>query len=90
MDVTAVIREVLTEEGRLGLPVADIGDLDDLYKRGLTSHASVGLMLALEDRFGIEFPDALLAKATFESIGAIRDALSTLGVVGDTAPTSVE
>ena len=37
-------------------------------------------MLALEDAFDIEFPDALLKKSTFESIAAIADALDSLGV----------
>jgi acyl carrier protein len=37
-------------------------------------------MLALEDEFDIEFPDALLKKSTFETIAAIRDALVSLGV----------
>jgi acyl carrier protein len=37
-------------------------------------------MLALEDAFDFEFPDALLVKSTFESIAALRNALTTLGV----------
>ena len=51
----------------------------DLYRAGLTSHASVNVMLALEDAFDIEFPDALLKKSTFESIAAIADALDPSG-----------
>jgi acyl carrier protein len=45
----------------------------------MTSHASVNVMLALEDAFGVEFPDAMLRKSTFASVSAIRDALGTLG-----------
>ena len=44
----------------------------------MTSHASVNVMLALEDAFDIEFPDALLTKHTFCTVATIRDAVSTL------------
>ena len=43
----------------------------DLYELGMTSHASVEVMLALEDSFGIEFPDRMLRREVFESVGAI-------------------
>jgi acyl carrier protein len=56
-------------------------DDDDLYQSGLSSHASVNVMLALEDAFDVEFPDALLRKGTFQSVAAIREALESLGVV---------
>lgn len=74
------IRDVLIEHGRLPVEVETLGDTDDLYESGLTSHASVNVMLALEDTFDIEFPDSLLRKGTFESVAAIRAALATLGV----------
>jgi acyl carrier protein len=44
----------------------------------MTSHASVNVMLALEDEFDIEFPESMLRKSTFESVYAIREALSEL------------
>jgi acyl carrier protein len=44
----------------------------------MTSHASVSVMLALEDAFDIEFPEAMLRKGTFESVSAISAALATL------------
>ncbi|MCL2514622.1 MAG: acyl carrier protein [Microbacteriaceae bacterium] len=75
------IRSVLTEYARLQTPVVALGDSDDLYQAGFTSHASVNVMLGLEDAFEVEFPDELLRKATFQSIAAIRDALETLGVL---------
>jgi acyl carrier protein len=75
---TARIRTLITEHGRLAVDVSTLGDDDDLYRAGLTSHASVNLMLAIEDEFEIEFPEALLRRKTFESVAAISDALSTL------------
>jgi acyl carrier protein len=44
----------------------------------MTSHASVNLMLALEDAFEIEFPDRMLRRSVFESVAAIRAALTEL------------
>jgi acyl carrier protein len=46
----------------------------------MTSHASVNVMLALEDRFDVEFPDRMLKRSVFESIAAIHDALGELQV----------
>ena len=74
------IREVLKGHGRLPIEVGSLRDDDDLYELGLTSHASVNVMLALEDEFDVEFPDVLLRKGTFQSIAAIRSALVSLGV----------
>ncbi|MBB2890162.1 acyl carrier protein [Flexivirga oryzae] len=72
------IKEVLAAYGRLPNPVESLGPNDDLYRAGLTSHASVNVMLGLEDEFDIEFPDSMLRKSTFESIAAIEAALQTL------------
>ncbi len=52
---------------------------DDLYRAGLTSHASVNVMLAVEDAFDIEFPERLLRKSTFASIAAIVAAVDEVG-----------
>lgn len=72
------IRDILAESGWLAANVAELSDEDDLYAAGLTSHGSVNLMLALEERFDIEFPEQLLRRRTFESIAAIRAAVSGL------------
>ena len=74
------IRKVLAAYGRMPGDIANLSDGDDLYAAGLSSHASVDVMLALEDAFGLEFPDAMLRKSTFESVAAIRQALAELGV----------
>ena len=55
-----------------------IGIDDDLYEAGMTSHASVNVMLGLEDSFDIEFPDELLRRGTFQTIRAIDTAVSGL------------
>ncbi len=53
----------------------------DLFAAGMTSHASVNVMLALEDELDIEFPERLLKKSTFSSIASILDALDQLAPV---------
>lgn len=72
------VRAVLAEHAKLPVDPGTIGTDDDLYAAGLTSHASVNVMLALEDEFDIEFPDRLLRKSTFSSISAITGALAEL------------
>ena len=74
------IRRVIEQFAKLPIGVASISDRDDLYQAGLTSHASVNLMLALEDEFDIEFPESMLKRQTFESIEAIATALIELAV----------
>lgn len=72
------IREVLATYAKLPVDIATVGYDADLYQVGLTSHASVNVMLGLEDAFDVEFPDALLRKDTFQSIASIADALRGL------------
>ena len=77
--IDAQIRTVLKDHARLGKDALSLDVNEDLYQAGMTSHASVNVMLALEDTFDVEFPDAMLRKSTFESIAAIDEALATLG-----------
>ena len=79
--MTDTIRSVLGAHARLAVPTDAITDDMDLYDAGMTSHASVTVMLALEDTFDIEFPERMLRKATFSSVAAIRDAVSQLTTV---------
>ena len=74
------IRAILKEHGRLSKDAAALAEGDDLYQAGMTSHASVNLMLALEDAFDIEFPERLLRRQTFESIQAISRAIDELAL----------
>lgn len=78
--MTNGIREIIEVHGRLPVEVSSLPDDANLYQAGMTSHASVNLMLALEDRFDVEFPDEMLTRTAFESVVAIRAALRSLGV----------
>jgi acyl carrier protein len=72
------IRQAIKDHARLPIDASTLADDDDLYQAGMTSHASVNVMLALEDAFDIEFPDRMLRRSVFESIAAIAAALSEL------------
>jgi acyl carrier protein len=76
--ITDDIRAILRDHGRLAVDVSSLGDQSNLYDAGLTSHASVTLMLALEERFEIEFPERMLRRGSFVSIAAIRAGLEEL------------
>ena len=68
------IRDVLVEYGRMAVDPHEVDDQADLYELGLTSTASVNVMLALEDLLGVEFPDEALKKSTFASVRNIEQA----------------
>ena len=72
------IRAAIGDHARLPVDVSALDDDTDLYQAGMTSHASVNVMLALEDAFDIEFPDRMLKRSVFESVAAIRAALTEL------------
>lgn len=72
------IRQVLKEQGKFAADIDTLADDADLYAAGMTSHASVNVMLALEDAFDLEFPDRMLKRSVFESINAIHDAIQEL------------
>ena len=72
------IRTIIGKHGKLALPIERLHPEDDLYRAGMTSHASVNVMLALEAHFDVEFPDRMLRRSVFESISAIQAALSEL------------
>lgn len=72
------VRDIVSQHGRLAVEIVTVSNEDDLYRAGLTSHASVNLMLALEDAFDLEFPERLLRRQTFQSIAAISEAIDQL------------
>jgi len=76
--VASKIRRILKDHGRLSKDVETLTDASDLYQAGMTSHASVNVMLALEGEFDVEFPDAMLKRSVFESIAAMATAIEEL------------
>jgi acyl carrier protein len=80
------IRETLRQHARLNRDVTGIAEDADLYACGLTSHATVNLMLGLEDTFQVEFPERMLRRRTFETIANIHESIAEL-TAGATAAT---
>ncbi len=72
------IRTLLAKLGGLPVSVETVADDADLYAAGLSSFASVQLMLGLEEAFDIEFPDHLLNRKSFASIGAIEATVKSI------------
>ena len=74
--VTDTIRGLLAEHARLGVDVASLSDTADLYGAGMTSHASVTVMLACEDEWDLE---VVLGRALLERKTTIALAESCTG-----------
>jgi acyl carrier protein len=81
--VNARIRAILHDHAKLASDMTSVADGDDLYAAGMTSHASVTVMLACEDEWDIEFPQHMLKKSTFASVDAIAAALAELEITDD-------
>ena len=76
--MTEEIRTLLREYARLSVDIATLDDGSSLYDAGMSSHASVNVMLALENHFDVEFPDRMLRRSVFESVAAMREAIEEL------------
>ena len=74
-DLEAAVRTVLASDARLSVDPFELKAADDLYAAGMTSHASVNVMLAIELRFDIEFPEPMLKRSTFASVASISAAV---------------
>ena len=76
--MTDDIRAILSENVQLPVAIDDLADEADLYAAGLSSFATVHLMLALEEHYEVEFPDRMLNRRSFESIAAIKAVIADL------------
>lgn len=77
-ELDAAIRSILKQHGRLAHDADALAADADLYQAGMSSHASVNVMLGLEGHFDVEFPDRMLTRSVFSSIAAIRGAIAEL------------
>ncbi|AOY95135.1 acyl carrier protein [Cupriavidus sp. USMAA2-4] len=74
----ATIRSILGEVARLDVPLDSLEDKSDLYEAGLSSLATVHVMLAIENAFDIEIPDRMLTRQLFRSIDSLAAAVEQL------------
>ncbi|WP_159996706.1 acyl carrier protein [Roseomonas sp. 18066] len=77
--IETAVRDALASRARLSSDAKAIGAEDDLFDRGLTSLMTVDVMLALEERFDLEFPEEALTRNSFRSVASLRDLLVSLG-----------
>jgi acyl carrier protein len=76
--MNSTIREILARYGNLTVAIGTLSDSDELVRAGLASHATVNIMLAIEDELRVEFSDELMSRATFATIGSIEAAVKSL------------
>ena len=72
------LRSIVAEQGQLSISMEELGDEGDLFAAGMDSLAVVDIMMAIEEQFGIEIPDALLNRRTFSSVAALDRAMSSV------------
>lgn len=77
-DISSCIRRIVVEYGCLAIAPEELADHDDLYAAGMTSHAGVNVLVALESELDFEFPDSMLKRGVFGSIASIREAIQRL------------
>ncbi len=82
-DVDLRIRIVLRDHAHLRGDAFELEEEASLFDAGMSSHASVSVLIALEDAFGIEFPDAMLTRDVFASVAnlsaAVRELTASVG-----------
>ncbi len=71
LQIESELLDIIRTQGKVTAPAARIGIEDDLYKLGLSSIATVNVMLEVEARFDIEIPDEALTRETFRTLAAL-------------------
>lgn len=72
------IRSIVIEEALLPIEAQQISDTMNLDEAGITSLGRMNVILALEDRFHITFPDEMMTRHNFASISAMSRTVDTL------------
>jgi acyl carrier protein len=75
------VRTIIGSMNLLPVPIDGLSDQDSLFDAGMTSFGSVQLMLAVEEAFDIEFPNSLLTRKTFATVGGLTAAVEQLATV---------
>jgi D-alanine--poly(phosphoribitol) ligase subunit 2 len=75
------VRTIIGSMNLLPVPIDGLSDQDNLFDAGMTSFGSVQLMLAVEEEFDIEFPNSLLTRKTFATVGGLAAAVEQLAPV---------
>ena len=77
-NLTAGVREVVKECAGLKTDADALDVGTDLYAAGMTSFASVEVMLGLEEKFGVVFPQDMIRRSSFATIAAMAETVSQI------------
>lgn len=72
------IREIISETINSTIPIDEIGSDTKLGEVGMDSIAFVELIIAIEDRFGIEVPNKALSVEDNDTIHSLCDLVNSL------------
>jgi D-alanine--poly(phosphoribitol) ligase subunit 2 len=70
------ISQIVSTLGNVGHAGGELPLDANLFDLGMSSYNAVQVMLALEERYGIQFPDELLSKEHFSSIRKLTAAVN--------------
>ena len=77
-----LVRHLLQEQGCIAVPLDSLANTATLYSVGLTPFAAIGVMLALERQYRVEFPAEMLKLRSFVDIESIVSCLSRAPAAG--------
>jgi acyl carrier protein len=77
-DLRSEVRDVLRVYAGIPNGIDAVDDNDDLFDAGMSSHAGVNVVLALEETFDIVFPDRMLQRCAFKSVRRIVSSIGEL------------
>ncbi len=75
------LRAILKQHAKLRVSMDQLPDDANLFEAGLDSLAMVNVMLAIEDAFQVELPDAMLSRETFSTIASLCHVVERLQTV---------
>ncbi|CAD6553664.1 acyl carrier protein [Paraburkholderia metrosideri] len=76
--MNAHVRRILQETACLDVPVDTLTDHDDLFAAGLSSLGTIRVMMAIEEAFSIQIPDAMITHDLFQSIDALTNVITQI------------
>ncbi|KAG0189729.1 hypothetical protein DFQ28_003052 [Apophysomyces sp. BC1034] len=72
------LREILAQWADLDVPIASLSNDASLYDAGMSSLATVKILMAIENAFDIEIPDEWLTRELFMSVASLGQAIERL------------
>ena len=74
------LRTIIANYGKLSTPLDRLGDDDDLFRAGMDSLAVFNVLIAIEERFKVQWPETMLNRHAFASITALEQVLQSVAV----------